>query len=383
MHSPAGQVQDQLAQVGGEDLRRVEGFEAVLLAQAPQPVTVPRAEASGPPGALGGRGAGEALGGQAAQAAVGVELRASLPAAVHHGMNAFDGDAGFGNGGGQDDAPPSLGVRLHRGGLGGEAQVAIQGMDGDFPRHQSGAQHGLGIPDLRPAGEKGQDIARLLGQGPVDGGGHLPGDLAGKGLEQLPCPAVFHAHGVALPLAHDHRGVAQQPAYRAGVQGGGHDQELEIVAQPGHHIPTEGQGQISLQAAFVELVEDDQSHPGQLGIGLNSPGEYPFGHHLHPGGRGDLGLETDPVAHGLADLLAQLPGHEGGGQPGRQPARFEEQDGPPRQPGLGEQRQGRHCGFARAGRSAEDHGPAVGQFAPQPGQNFVDGEGGVQALIPD
>jgi len=32
----------------------------------------------------------------------------------------------------------------------------------------------------------------------------------------------------------------------------------------------------------------------------------------------DPGLKTDPVAYGLTDLLAQLPGHKGGGQPGRQ-----------------------------------------------------------------
>ena len=132
MHPPAGQIQNHLAQVGAHDLRRVKGLEGVVLAHAPQPIAVPRAEASGPPGPLGGRGVRDALGGQPAQAAVGVELRAPFPAAVHHGVDALDGDAGFGNGGGQDDAPFSLRVRLHRSGLGRQAQVAVQGMDDDF-----------------------------------------------------------------------------------------------------------------------------------------------------------------------------------------------------------------------------------------------------------
>jgi len=231
------------------------------------------------------------------------------------------------------------------------------------------------MPDFRRAGEKGQDIARLLGQPPVDGRSHLFGDFAGLGLRRWCTRAVFHAHGVAPARAQNHRGVIQQSADRLGVQGGGHDQELEVVAQPGHHIEAEGQGQICLQAALVELVEDHQPHPGQLGIVLHPPGEHSFGNHLYLGCRRDLCLKTDPVAHGLPDLLPHLPGHETGGQPGGQAARFEHQDVFSRQPGFTQQGQGCHRGLARTWGSAEHHRLAAGELRPQRGDDFVDGEG--------
>ena len=127
--SPAGQLQPQGTEIGAENFRGIEGAQAPLFVLAPEAQAVTGTQTAGPTGPLGGRGPGDPPGDQAVEAAVGIKEGAALPATIHHGVNAFNGAAGFGNGGGENYPAAAAGVRLHRCGLSAEAEIAVKGED--------------------------------------------------------------------------------------------------------------------------------------------------------------------------------------------------------------------------------------------------------------
>ena len=73
-----------------------------------------------------------------------------------------------------------------------------------------------------------------------------------------------------------------------------------------------------MKAALVELVEDQQSDPGQgPAIRLDHPGQDALGDHLDPGA-GHRRFVPDPVADQLPDLLSGQCGQTTRCRPGRQ-----------------------------------------------------------------
>ncbi len=85
-------------------------------------------------------------------------------------------------------------------------------------------------------------------------------------------------------MSGDQRRLAEQLRHRPGIQGGGHDQQAQVIAQLAQ-IQAQGQGQIGMDGAFVEFIKDDQPHPGKFRVVLDAPGQYPLGEHLDAGGR--------------------------------------------------------------------------------------------------
>src|SRR3546814_4445916 len=65
------------------------------------------------------------------ESAAGIEARLARQAAVDHHAHAGQGDAGFGDVGGEDDAAAALGVGLQDQGLLVDRQVTVQRQDGD------------------------------------------------------------------------------------------------------------------------------------------------------------------------------------------------------------------------------------------------------------
>ena len=111
--------------------------------------------------------------------------------------------------------------------------------------------------------------------------------------------------------------AAQQPAQAYRVQGRGHGHQDEVLAQ-GAGVQQEGEQEVGLQAALVDLVQDDGSGPGKLRVGLEAAQEQPGGDHLDTGGGAGDVLTAHRVAHVLAHLLAQEAGQTAGGGPGGQ-----------------------------------------------------------------
>src|SRR6185503_4669748 len=106
------------------------------------------------------------------------------------------------------------------------------------------------------------------------------------------------------------------------VDGGGHHEDAEVGAQGGG-IEREREAEIGIEAALVELVEEDGGDALELRIVEQHAGENPFGHDLDPGPGADAAVEPDAVADGLAGRLAERGGHEARRSTGGKPPRFE------------------------------------------------------------
>src|SRR5690606_17071615 len=106
------------------DLRAPLRLQSLRL--RPQAVGPAFGHASGAAGALVGRGLRHGHGVQAGEAAVGVVARLARQAAVDHHAHAGQGDAGFGDVGGEDDAAPAVGGRLQHAGLLVDGEVAVE-----------------------------------------------------------------------------------------------------------------------------------------------------------------------------------------------------------------------------------------------------------------
>ena len=67
-----------------------------------------------------------------------------------------------------------------------------------------------------------------------------------------------------------------------------------------------------MQAALVELIENDQGDAAELGILLQHPGQHPLGDNLESGPGAGTTLAPDPQADALPDFLPQLASQEAG-----------------------------------------------------------------------
>ena len=66
------------------------------------------------------------------------------------------------------------------------------------------------------------------------------------------------------------RGAAQDAAQAVGVERGGHGHEGEVLAKGDARVRQEGQEQVAVQGALVDLVEDDGVDTAQLRVPLEA-----------------------------------------------------------------------------------------------------------------
>lgn len=156
----------------------------------------------------------------------------------------------------------------------------------------------------------------------------------------------------------DHRRRPARPAQTTGqpvrLRGGRHRQQQQIGTQRLAHVDREGQRQVRVELAFVALVEEYRTDPGQVRVALQPGDEQPGGHHLHPGRRTAAAVTTYRVADRPADLDADESGHPAGGGPRGHPPRFGHHN-PTRDPaGHGERNERR---LTRTGRRDQDRRP--------------------------
>ncbi|MCY1285500.1 hypothetical protein D9M70_344420 [compost metagenome] len=371
-NAPTRQLQGQAGEVGLEDFSAAVGSQLFVLRLRPEPVTGAGLQAPGTAGALGGGGAGYALGVQPGHAAGRVEARHPLQAGVHHHAYAIDGQAGLGDVGGQHHLALARRRRLDGGTLGGQVQVAVQRAEQDVAAPVEPIGQLLGhATDLRLAGQEYQQAAGLVGQGLE----HRLHHLGLQGLARLGRPAPALLHRVHAAFAAHHRRVIQQARQTLAFQGGRHQHDLQrrLVAQQRAAVEAEGQGQVGVQAALVEFVEDHQADPFQRRVLLQAAGEDALGDHLDARARADFRLQADAVADRLADLLAQLAGQALGGGAGGQATRLQHEDALPGQPGFVEQGERHSSGLAGTGRCLQ-HGLVAGlQGGLEVGQDGVYG----------
>ncbi len=177
------------------------------------------------------------------------------------------------------------------------------------------------------------------------------------------------------PAEFDHRCVAQPLRHRAGIERRRHGDHAQVVAQRRLRLAHQGEGKIGLQAALVQLVEDDAADAVERRIVLQHAQEEAVGHDFDTRLRPDLGVQSHAVADRLADLFAQSGRHAPRRGAGRQPPRLLHDDLAAGEPRRVEQRQ-RHARRLAGARRGDQHGGvAAPQRLLQARQGFVDGKG--------
>ena len=63
-------------------------------------------------------------------------------------------------------------------------------------------------------------------------------------------------HRIAAARPGNKRHIAEQPRHRFGIQGGGHDEQMQVITQLAE-IKTKGQGKISMDGTFMKFIEDN------------------------------------------------------------------------------------------------------------------------------
>jgi hypothetical protein len=88
---------------------------------------------------------------------------------------------------------------------------------------------------------------------------------------------------MASALAFDHRTVFKQGRNPCRVERCRHHHNAQVLTQSGLDIERQRQTEISLQSAFVELVEDHASYAFKIWGLQRHAGEHAFGDHFDAG----------------------------------------------------------------------------------------------------
>ena len=173
-------------------------------------------------------------------------------------------------------------------------------------------------------------------------------------VRRFTCPQDVHRvlPDGALEASHVPKSLRQ----RGGVQRGRHQQQSQVVAQGLLHVERQRQSDIRVQAALVELVEDDQRDTGELGIVLDDPRQHPFGDDGQSGVFGHPRLAPHAQSDALSRSLAEVGGQAVGHRSGRQTTGFEQDD--PADERLAQQEcQGQTRALSGTGFGAQQHVP--------------------------
>ncbi len=98
-------------------------------------------------------------------------------------------------------------------------------------------------------------------------------------------------------------GVVQERGDGTGRHRGRHDHDDQVVPDRLADFPQQGQRQVAVEAALVELIQDDRSHTFQEGVVEQPAGQDSLGQDLEPGARTAPALES----HLIADLFPEGP----------------------------------------------------------------------------
>ena len=279
--TPRRKLQRERGQVGDLDLGFGVGSQRRVHGPAPEPVRGAGREPPRPTGALLCLGDGHREGDEAAHAAAGIQAGGPAQAGVDHHGDPLDGQARLRDGGRQHHLATSRG-------RGGDGRVLRNRRHRPVERahvdaRPEVAQGPLRPPDLGGAGQEHEHVAVVGGQRSADGGGdhrlcRAPSVRPGRGVDVHD----LHREGSALG-AHD--GCVEQRRHRGDVEGGGHDDDAQVGAERVDHLEGQGEPEVGVEAALVELVEDHGGDARQLGVALEAPGQHALGDHLDAGAR--------------------------------------------------------------------------------------------------
>jgi hypothetical protein len=330
--------------------------------------------APGAAGALVGGGARDVLDQEGIDAAPGVEAGDAGEAGIDDEPDAVDGEGGFGDVGGDDDfllvVAGDGGVLIVRG------QFAVE-------REEDGALGGGGMAqgvegalDFVGAGHEDErvgGIVALAGGAFVGLRGGVPGRVA-VGVEGF--GDVFDINGEGAAFGVEVDAGLEVRLEQAGIEGGRHDDEEQVG--PGRFLEVEGlgEGDVAVDVALVEFVEEDGGDAGEGGLRKHLAQEDAFGFEVDAGGGAADGFEADLVADFAAEVHAAFFG-DALGEQARGEAAGLEHDGLAVAEGAEIEEHLRHLGgFAGAGGGGEDDAPRALQRGGEVVADGVDGQHG-------
>ncbi len=148
----------------------------------------------------------------------------------------------------------------------------------------------------------------------------------------------------------DYRTLAEKRRDGARIERCRHDDDAEIVARaPG--LPRQRNRQVAVDAALVELVDDDGGELRQQRIALHARREDAFGDDEQACVRAEAALEADLPTDLAAERPSALGGNPCGDRARGHAPRLKQDDGT-----VGQQRRRHTRGFAGAGRGGHDGG---------------------------
>ena len=309
------------------------------------------AGASAAAAALEGGGAGDLFGDEALDLRLGVHAVDADFAGVDDGADAGEGDGGFGDVGGENDAAASAGGEDFL--LVLEAEAGEEGEDFGVTPVVALELFG-GVADFALAGEEDEGVeGAVVAVELLEGFENAVLDVAAVvgtfGKEEI-------LNGIEAAFDREDGGVVEEGGEAFGVEGGGGNDDFEVGAAAAE-VAEAAEDEVDVEAALVGFVDDEGVVGEPVGIVGELGEEHAVGHELDAGAFGGAVLEADLNADGFAEsglaFFGDAPGHAGGGEAaGLGDADFAEVAAAGLEDHLGEL-----GGFAGAGVAADDdHG---------------------------
>ena len=298
-HATGTENEDRLGEIHALNLGGRGDGSLLVFALAPESNRGAGAGPSGTSRPMIGGGAGYLLDVQGRDAAAMIERGTSLESRVDDEAHPVYRDGGLGDVSGNDDFRSAA---ARDGGIlpvGGEFPVELVKLEAAAPRGIS--DRGDGLLDFIPARHKNEDMSlnAMLFEVITDYSRDVIPELA-----RLPLALRFVADddGKGAPVRNEMPAAfAEILLQREGLEGRGHDHDLEIRSPLALHVEAAGEADVTEEMAFVELVEDDGGDIGEVGLLDEFADENTLGHETNPGAGRDLVLK----AHLIPDLVAE------------------------------------------------------------------------------
>lgn len=249
-HAPGGKVEREARQIRFQDRRPVVGSKGGGLRFVPEPIAQARLHAPGASTALVGGGTRHAGRFQTGQPGCGLIDGNPRQTAVDDDAHALDGERRLRDGGGEHHLAPAFGRRADGGVLFRAGERAVKRGEVGVGR-QVACEQIRRAADLALAGQKGEYGAMLFGKRFSDGGSHLIGRPA-----PWIAPEIDRLDRKAASFAGNHRCAVQMCGDPLRIDGRGHDQQAQVLAERGLGIEGQRKPEIAIERAFVKLVEE-------------------------------------------------------------------------------------------------------------------------------
>ena len=343
----------RLGEVGSVNLRRVVLGPVEVTALGPEPVAGAGRSAARATRALVGRGSANLLDEQRAKAAFAVEAGHAGEAAVDDVADAVDGHGRLGDVRRDDDLAsvtfaesPILICRR---------QFAVQRDQLHRFGQASPAERADRAADFTHAGHENQDVPRrVVPQNQLHRVGRLLGDwvaiavLAEANLDRKGAP-VGGEHGAGRV-----RSLAKVACHGAGLNGGRHDDDLQVVAARALKFFDEAKREVAHQVTLVKLVEQHGADAGQFRVILQAAQQHALGDEFDFRLRAGVILEPHLIAHALAKRGVAFPGDAAGERAGGNATGLQDDNAAFAAEDVVEDHLRHLRGLAGAGGSAED-----------------------------